>query len=78
MRIIDSVHDQASADAAAQQLVPLKAKMVELEQYSIQEELIIRALEEKGISRDMFLKTGQRLSDADFYGSEALRNLFMP
>ena len=78
LRIIDSVHDQASADAAAQQLVPLKAKMVELEQYSIQEELIIRALEEKGISRDMFLKTGQRLSDADFYGSEALRNLFMP
>ncbi|MBQ3525949.1 MAG: hypothetical protein IJA63_06720 [Akkermansia sp.] len=78
LRIIDSVHDQASADAAAQQLVSLKAKMLELEQYSIQDELIIRALEEKGISRDMFLKTGDRLRDADFYGSEALRNIFMP
>ena len=40
--------------------------------------MIIRALEEKGISRDMFLKTGDRLRDADFYGSEALRNIFMP
>ena len=79
VEVANSITDRASADAAALKIVNIgkKAEQIQVDRTQISEMDILEEMERNNIDMFIIQKHIERIREANFYGSEALKRAMM-